>query len=365
MIPENRKISSLQLLFFVIQAQVGAGILSLPHKMELAAKADAWIPLLLSGLIVQILVILYWVFLRRHPQHHLFQLAPALLGKFAGTLTSVVYIAYFLFLSTLTQISYYQIISKWAYPSTPKWIILALMTVVTAYMCKQSFQVFARVNSILCFTFIPVIGLIIFTISHGHLNYLLPVGQSSLPDIFSGIKTSIVSLTGFEIILVVYPYVQGSARTILVKVMYATTFVTLLYTLTTIAAMAFFSPKLLSVIPEPVLYMIKTFSLGVFERLEYLFLAFWIMKVVTSVAIIMFASSVGMAHLFGARSHSQFALISSLIPYGFALWTEDPFITDKMSSILELWSPLVYIVLPVLLLTASYVQGRKGRQKAI
>jgi spore germination protein (amino acid permease) len=334
MIPENRKISPLQLFFVIIQTQVGSGILSLPYEVHQSAKGDSWIPMLLSGLIVQFLIVGYWMLMCRNPGSHLFELASERLGVFFGGLINLCYISYFLFIATLIQLNYHAIISKWAYPNTPKWILLGLMFLVSSYLCKQSLQVIARFYSILSFLLIPVLVLLVLAISKGHLIYLLPMGQVSYGDILSGMKSTILAMTGFEAILMLFPYVQGSPRRILKKLMLANLFVTLLYTLTIFAAITFFNTEQLFLIPEPVLYMLKALSFIVVERLEYIFLSFWITKVISSSAIFIFFGAIGISHILKRQSHTRIAVVVSLIPYFVALWIDDPFIMDKMTYLL-------------------------------
>ncbi|KQL44989.1 hypothetical protein AN963_27055 [Brevibacillus choshinensis] len=364
MIPENRKISPLQLFFVIIQAQVGAGILSLPYEVHLSAKGDSWIAMLLSGFIVQILVVGYWVLMCRNPGSNLFTMTTERLGVFFGSLINLCYIGYFLFIATFIQIDYYAIISKWAYPNTPKWILLGLMFLVSAYLCKQSLQVIARFYSILSFLLIPVIVLLILALSKGHLIYLLPMGQASYTEILSGMKSTILAMTGFEAILVLFPYVQGSTKGILKKLMAANLFVTLLYTMTIFAAITFFNAKQLTLIPEPVLYMLKALSFIVIERLEFIFLSFWITKIISSSAIFIFFSAVGISHMLKRRSHTRVAVVVSMIPFAIAQWVDDPFVTDKMAHLLATFSPVIFLLIPGFLLVVSYWQKGKGRQKA-
>lgn len=50
-----------QLLFFIIQTQIGVGILSLPYSVFQRAKQDGWMSILLAGLVVQLLILLFWM----------------------------------------------------------------------------------------------------------------------------------------------------------------------------------------------------------------------------------------------------------------------------------------------------------------
>ncbi|QRG68351.1 GerAB/ArcD/ProY family transporter [Brevibacillus choshinensis] len=363
MIPENRKISPLQLMFVIIQSQVGAGILSLPYQVHLSAKGDSWISMLLSGVLVQILIVGYWMLMSRNPGSTLFRLTTERTGAVFGFLINLCYIGYFLFIATLIQLNYYAIISKWAYPNTPKWLLLGLMFLVSAYLCKQSLQVIARFYILLSFLLIPVIILLILAISKGHLIYLLPIGQAGLGNIFLGIKSTIVAMTGFEAIFVLFPYVQGSPKVILKKLMAANLLVTLLYTMTIFAAITIFNSKQLMLIPEPVLYMLKALSFIVIERLEFIFLSFWITKVISSSAIFIFLSAVGISHMLKKQSHTRLAVPVSMIPFVIALWADDPFITDKMADLLVVISPVIFIIIPAVLLVISSLQKGKGRQK--
>ncbi len=57
------KISLVQFTFFVIQCQIGVGILSLPNRLHPIAKGGGWISALIAGLAIQLIILLMWLFL--------------------------------------------------------------------------------------------------------------------------------------------------------------------------------------------------------------------------------------------------------------------------------------------------------------
>uniref|UniRef100_UPI0014825DB7 GerAB/ArcD/ProY family transporter n=1 Tax=Bacillus sp. S1-R1J2-FB TaxID=1973494 RepID=UPI0014825DB7 len=59
------KISLGQFTFFVIQCQIGGGILSLPNRLRTIAQGGGWISPLISGLAMQRMFLLGSLFLKR------------------------------------------------------------------------------------------------------------------------------------------------------------------------------------------------------------------------------------------------------------------------------------------------------------
>lgn len=52
---------------FIIQAQIGVGILSLPNKLNETAKGGGGLSVLVAGVITQLVIILLWVLLKKFP----------------------------------------------------------------------------------------------------------------------------------------------------------------------------------------------------------------------------------------------------------------------------------------------------------
>src|SRR4051812_44253866 len=97
MIKAKNKITQGQFMLFIVQTQIGIGILSLPHLVQIPAKGGAWISILIAGLISQLIILLLFAICRLFPTDNIYSFLPKIIGKPLGNLLSFCYIAYFLF----------------------------------------------------------------------------------------------------------------------------------------------------------------------------------------------------------------------------------------------------------------------------
>jgi amino acid permease len=70
--------SRFQLFGFILQTQIGIGLLAFPYELHKASGVDGWISLLLAGGIIQLLLLAYIALCGRFPNRNLFEFAPLL-----------------------------------------------------------------------------------------------------------------------------------------------------------------------------------------------------------------------------------------------------------------------------------------------
>src|SRR5699024_5490375 len=118
------EISSFQLVFLLIHAQIGVGVITLPYDIFVKAGSDEWISVLITGIIVQIFIFIYGYLLRRFPDYSLFDICIHVLGKFVGRIFILLLILSYLSVTTLIMARFSYFLKTWMMPMTPKWILL-------------------------------------------------------------------------------------------------------------------------------------------------------------------------------------------------------------------------------------------------
>lgn len=343
-------------MFLVLQAQVGLGILSLPHDVQQIAKGGGWISTLFAGFIVQLIILLLWALCRLFPFDIIYQFVPKILGKLLGYPLCFVYIAFFLFTNVIVLIRFADIIAKWALPETPKWVILLLILAVSIYLAKEKLRTIARFYVTSCF----LIGLLVLLTFTGyldvHFTYILPIMEAGWINILKGAKESIVPFLGYEIILVAYPFVEGRASGKLKAISLANLLVTLLYTFIVFTSLIIFSPEELPLIPEPTLYMLKVFSFYVLERIDLIFLSIWVILCITSIVSYLYLATVGFGKFFHKGEHKKAVLYAGLICFILALFPQDQGTMQFWDELFEILFYLLIIAVPFVLLIIAYLK---------
>ncbi|MEH7419089.1 endospore germination permease [Neobacillus drentensis] len=356
----KNRITKKQLVFMIIQAQIGVGILSLPHDVALIAKQDGWMSTLIAGVISQGIIFSYWGLCRRFPSLSLYQILPELLGKFAGKLLMLCYALYFMVTGSLVLARYSDILDKWILPRTPNWITMVLILITCIYIVNEGLTSIARFYVLVSPILFVLLVLIAYAMKDANFLYIFPVGDHSILTILKGSKEAAFSMLGFELFLFIHPHVQSSGKEKLIAITTANIFVTFFYTSLVFAALVYFEPNVdIGLTPEPLLYMIKAYSFQVIERTDLFFLSLWLVIVATSIANWLLLSAMGFASLFRKKHYARFLPIVAGVYLILALLPDQGRDFENFNHFL---GPTHYIfigIIPVLLLILSLVLSKK------
>lgn len=356
-----RKISQKQLFFIILQTQIGVGILSLPYSLFLVAKQDSWISLIIAAVFVQIFIFIIWKLGARFPNRTIFEITEILLGKPIGKLISIGYICYFIAVSSLILSLFSILISTWILPNTPYWIVILLMVFTGIYIGTGDLRVIGRFFTVVSVLYLVLIFLMIAVLTSGiNFIYLLPVGGSGWLAILKGSKEAFLSMLGFELLLVLFPYVQGESKKKLKMTSFANICLVLFYLFIVIVCLIFFSPAEMKLVPQPVLYALKTLSFNILSRLDLLFLSVWIVSVATSYIIYLFVANHGFQQLFKRTKQSKSIVLIGLISFLVSLIPGENVVRIQQFSTTTIQSGFIFAMgLPVVLLLISLLRRKK------
>ncbi|HBZ10567.1 MAG TPA: hypothetical protein DEO65_11895 [Bacillus bacterium] len=355
----KKAITQFQLIFLLIHSQVGVGVISLPYDVFLQAGGDSWISVLLTGIIIQAMILLNGALMARFPSTHLYGIMQSLFGKMMGKLLTILYCIYLISIGSLVLAKFGYIIKVWMLPQTPTWLLLCLMTFIVFYTVKDDLQIMARffvLSSVIIFVFVALSA---YSLKDLNITYILPVGERGISPILQGIKPSIYSYQGFDLLLLVYPFVQASKKGVVKAATIANVFVTIFYSFLVFTSLLFFSPNELKLVPEPVLYLIKSFSFKMIERPDLLFTSIWIILVATTYMNLLYGITLGFSHVMNTKEIKYFALIAGCLCFIVAINFQGKYEVKFLS---KFSSYLIYpfaFGLPVLLLLASILFRKK------
>ncbi|WP_235872319.1 GerAB/ArcD/ProY family transporter [Siminovitchia acidinfaciens] len=357
----KKQITQFQLIFLLIHAQVGVGVISMPFDVFLIADGDSWISVFLTGIILQGMVFLIWALMARFPSTNLYGIIQALFGKILGKAIIILYCIYFISIGSLVLAKFGYIIKVWMLPLTPTWLTLLLMTFTAYYIVKDNLQLMVRFFVLSSVVIVVFIGLSAYALKDANITYILPVGEKGLVPILKGIKPSIYSFQGFELLLLVYPFVQGEKNGVLKAATIANVFVTLFYSFLVLTSLLFFSPKELKLVPEPVFYLIKSFSFKMVERPDLLFTSMWIVLVATTFVNLVYGISLGFSHVMNVKEIKYFSLIAASTCFLVAINFQGKYEIASFSKVNNYFVYPFGFGLPFLLLVISILFKKKGQ----
>lgn len=345
----------------LVQVQIGIGILSLPRDVHHIAKGDGWISVLFAGLSIQLLVTIIWLLATRFKSQTLYEFAPKLVGKYLGSLINIAYSIYFLSMVFLTTLLFTDILKRWVLFKTPHLVIYVLVLGVAYYLAKDNIKVIARFYTFTAMFVILLIFILVPALVSFDIRFVLPVGQTGIGNIAKGIKEVTNSMLGFELLLVLFPFIDERFRRYSIVVA-ANAFVTILYTLIVLITITVFSPAEIKLIPEPVLYMLKSFQFDLVERIDLLFISVWFVSIVTTLVMYLYVASLGVTTIFKRKSHAPMVGWCVLLIIAVLFFSnKDIYGIVNYVRVISNASYLFIFVLPLLLLFLSFIRKERGK----
>ncbi|MEH7451067.1 GerAB/ArcD/ProY family transporter [Gottfriedia acidiceleris] len=363
MITNSNSISKLQLYFFIIQSQIGIGLLALPNVVQSTAKGDGWISTLIAGVSVQITLIIYWLLLRKYPNAIYTDITKKLLGKYIGKVCNLFIYIYFIMIGSLACVLFVRSITLWLLPLTPMWVLSLVIILSSVYLAISDLRIISRFFVLASVLIILLFLLSFFTIYlPKDFSFILPLAHSGMKKILLGSHKSLLSMLGFESLLLIFPFVLVSEKGILKTVSLANFSVTLFYSYFTFLCLIIFSPTQILQIREPVLYLFKALSFEMIDRLDLIFLSVWIVPMTTSVINYIFLSAKSISN---EKSFKKNVFISGILIFIITIF---PFDEDQLALFDKYVTYISYLVvfgLPLILLCLSFIISKTERSEQL
>ncbi|GGJ48198.1 GerAB/ArcD/ProY family transporter [Virgibacillus salexigens] len=352
-------ITKSQLFLLLIQLQIGFGILYLPNALQQSAKSDGWISIILAGCTVQLVIVLYWLLLRRFPSLPYFELTKKILGTHLGYIFNVITYIYLILTSTYILIASSKLVKNVLLTMTPHWAISFLLLAMCIYLCSSNLQIIVRVFTVLsvAIIFIIVLSFFSFLLPMEGRN-LTPVGNSGLSNIIKGLKDSLLALYGFEIILFLYSSAKYKGKAFLKVITFSNIFVVATTVYLTVIAFVILNPTMINQLKLPIVYMFRPLHFTMIDRLDLVFLPLWIIPVVMSIAVYIYFASHWKTTT--PKKNNYFVYINGALVYVlFLLASKSDQSFELYGKYLNIISYVVMFMIPFILLLASYILKKK------
>jgi spore germination protein len=355
-------ITSKQLLFTLISCMLGAGILSLPRVTAEAVGQDAWLAVILGGIIPFVSIWLSNKVVCRHPGLSFTALTEILAGKWAGKILSAVFVIYSVIASAAILRVFTEVITMFLLPRTPILLKIMLGLAVSAYMAGSGIKVLGRLNEFLFYVLIPTLFFSIpAVIKYSDIHYLMPVLNNSITEYSKAAFTTGFAYSGFETIIVFAPYVLKKRET-LKAAMLALIITITIYLYAVITAVTVFGPELVKMFTWPALRLLSVTEIPVLERIEFIAIIAWIGVAIRPVSNQYFCAGLIIKDAFGIKSLSKAVVMLYPIIAAIAWYPPNIGSAFRLSDFVGMYSLILGTALPLLLLGLSMIRG-KGRVK--
>ncbi|TCS71634.1 spore germination protein (amino acid permease) [Effusibacillus lacus] len=200
---QNREtISSLQLLVILVSNVLGLGILTLPREVtDACGTPDAWMSLLLVGVVVCIPVAILGKLSSVFPQTHFLDDCQLLVGQFGKWVIGWYLILYYLMIISMELRGLGMLVGQYLLDRTPIEIVILIPLFASVYVVTGGFGPIVRINQM----FFPVVvGMFILSLLMAFQNVeiknLQPMFSKGFQPVLKGVPAAAFSLLGVEII---------------------------------------------------------------------------------------------------------------------------------------------------------------------
>lgn len=361
-IQPGNSIRALYLFFIISSIQIGVGIIGAPRFIFTEAHRDSWISILIAFAYICILLLaMFWI-LNQYESADYFGIQVDIFGQWLGKLLGTILIVHLgvSFFSIL--LTYIQVIQLFLYHTFPNLALSILIMILVLYTIFGGLRVVVGVTFILFLSTIWLLFVLYDPMTRMNWYNLLPMFETSFPDLLRGTRATAYTLSGFEILMIIYPFIQNKNKAKLPTFL-GVTFSTFIVLLVMIITIGYFSAEGLEHIDWSLLILFKTASFTFIERLDYIVVVMWLMVILPNLVLLLWAMVYGLRRLYKLPEKISLWLITALIlilvnffEYGYEVFQ----VTDIVAKY-GFWITYVYpfLLIPIILVKNKW-KKRQG-----
>jgi spore germination protein (amino acid permease) len=305
-VDEKHQISPSLIVPLLYVSMVGVGVLNFQRELAEHAGYNAYISVVLVGISINIILWMIYNILRSNQEHlDVTAINKSCFGKIAGNLINFAIVLYFCVGAYMEFRAYIEVIQVWVFPSMNMLLLCTILLLLIYYTVSggvRSVTALSFFGLLITITFIIPENLLVLPYTHP-LN-MMPLFNHSITDILLSSKYMIYQFMGFEALLLFYPFIKSPAKS--QKWAHLTVvFVTLMYLMIIIITFMYFSEGQLLQIFWPTLNMLKIIEGPVLQRVEYLAISMWLIKILANISLNLWAACRGMKNVFQIKPRAS------------------------------------------------------------
>lgn len=309
----SNQIPAYLLFFLVYSNQVGIGVLGFQRIIVKEAGYDAWISVILAGLAAHLVMWMIGRTVKRYPSSDLYGINCDIFGQSIGRLFNYVYMLYFVLVTIRIVRDYIEVLQIWMFTEMSTWIVATIVLGLALYTILGGIRVITGYTFISFLLTFWLVAFLYFPFQHIRWSYLFPIAQSTIPELLEGARRMSLSLTGFEILYMMYPFTQNKKK-VSVFSQYGILLTNVVYLIMIILAQTFFSSIQLEKTIWATLTLQQMVHLPFIERFEMIIVSIWLFVIMPNVMLFTWSVARGFKrmHLW---SHLKSTLIVMLVVF--------------------------------------------------
>ncbi|MDF2791443.1 MAG: gerAB [Neobacillus sp.] len=361
---ESLLFNAFLVMFIIHSTQFGLGAAGVQRVLYKEAKQDAWVSILLAGLVIHFIIWIMIQTLKKFEDMDLFQIHLQIYGKFIGKSINFIYGLYLYSTFVTIVLGYIEIVQGWVFSDLESWIICAFLVFITFQGVSGGIRMVAGI----CFLSIVLSMWIFFflipSITYSHWDYLLPIMEAPPKDLLKGMIKTSYTMLGFEILYCIYPFIKEKDKAnkyAQIGVLITTLLVALLMVL----AISYFSPDQLSRTIWATLSMYKIVKIPNLERFEYVAVVLWMLIIASNLVVYMWAATRAIKSSIGLKQKTSLYVLCA-ITIGISIFVEKRSIIDQFINYVGKAGLYIVFLYPFLLYMISiFIKKKKANNNEI
>lgn len=306
------EITFTQTILIVSGIQLSVGFLSIPRVLAEQVGTDGWISLLIGWLVAVAANLLIVQVMKRRPDGTLLDVLTTSIGKWAGIAGGIVLALYFLYISYSTLVYSVLVAKAWLVPQTPSSIIMLLLLLPAGAIARKGLRIVARYAEFVFILSLWIPFAYLIPLKDAHWLHLLPLFKEGLKPVLSGVSATIYYFVGFATTFIWYPFLQDKQRAS-AAVVISNTLSLLVFLFISLVCFVYFSPDRIAEYNEPAINVLKIIEFKFIERIEVLFIAFYLLIFSLAWIPFLYLGSFCTSWLFGKQDHRGHLLVYWLL----------------------------------------------------
>ncbi|WP_408009028.1 GerAB/ArcD/ProY family transporter [Pseudalkalibacillus sp. A8] len=355
-IQERFKVSPGMAFFLIHTMQIGIGILGYERYIAVNAEYDSWISIIISGLSIHLILWMMYSMLNKE-KGDLIAIHQRAYGQHAGNFFSFLFALYFLLMGVTVLRSYMEVVQVWMFPEMEHWVFLVIFILLLYYTISGGFRLITGVAFFGVILPLFLVFFLYFPLQYSDWDYLQPVFNHSIKDILLSSKTATLEYIGFEVILILYPFLKKPEKSQKWG-QFGILFSIILYVIVAIVSFSYFSQEQLGRQIWTTLSMFKIVEFPFVERFEYIAITIWALIIFPNICISLWCAGRALKRTFNIRQRGSL-IVMLLIVYVLQLLISDREMTDMfMNAVSRVGFFMIYLYTPFLFIV-FHLQSRR------
>ncbi|NOV01759.1 GerAB/ArcD/ProY family transporter [Paenibacillus planticolens] len=269
------EITLMQFICILSGAQVSVGLLALPQLLAQRAGTDGWIGILIVWMINLAANLIVVQVMKKYPDGTILDLLAHYFGPWAGRIGAVILAFYFFLYGYVGITRTILYVKQWLLPQTSAFKIMSLLLIPTYTIARNGIRIIGRYAELVFFISMWIPFAYLLTLKDAQWLYLLPVLKEGWLPVFHAAGAALLSFSGTGILLILYPFLLHKQQAT-AGVLISNTMSMLVFLLITLICFVYFTPNEIKEYNEPVVSVLKNIEFKFIERIEVVFISFYI-----------------------------------------------------------------------------------------